>query len=307
MGKPAVIRFTRFSEKKTPETFYRRLLKLYFPHRRDEDLKNEEHTTYKALYDNGLCDRWQVKQYVEWNRKRYEGEGKKIDKIMEELTKQGPVRNAWNTFAPEVELDRLECVAERPSIDENEEQDPVPEYQVDVNSGAMPAIEIPKLSPDFITQMYRSLNETQASMFYAIRHWCLQRVSGQNPDLFFYFLTGGAGCGKSHVIKCVYQEATKLLHQLPRFRDIGDMSQPTVLLTAFTGTAAYNISGKTLHSVLKLPKSLKPPYKGLGNTLDEVRAVLSNVEILISNQGVVWKQRIYSTHLGSNNGKADSH
>ncbi|XP_047213329.1 uncharacterized protein LOC124863125 [Girardinichthys multiradiatus] len=284
MGKPAVIRFTRFSEKKRPEKFYRRLLKLYFPHRRDEDLKNEEHTTYKAFYDNGLCGSWQVKQYVEWNRKRYEGEGKKIDKIMEELTKQGPVRNAWNTFAPEVELDRLECVAERPSIDESEEQDPVPEYQVDVNSGAMPAIEIPKLSPDFIRQMYRSLNETQASMFYAIRHWCLQRVWGQNPDPFFYFLTGGAGCGKSHVIKCVYQEATKLLRQLPRFRDIGDMSQPTVLLTAFTGTAAYNISGKTLHSVLKLPKSLKPPYKGLGNTLDEVRAVLSNVEILIIDE-----------------------
>uniref|UniRef100_A0A096LZ07 ATP-dependent DNA helicase n=1 Tax=Poecilia formosa TaxID=48698 RepID=A0A096LZ07_POEFO len=83
-------------------------------------------------------------------------------------------------------------------------------------------------------------------------------------------MTGGAGCGKSHVIKCVYQEATKLLRQLPRL--------------PFTGTAAYNISGKTLHSILKLPKSLKPPYKGLGNSLDEVRAVLSNVEILIIDE-----------------------
>uniref|UniRef100_A0A3Q3GL43 ATP-dependent DNA helicase n=1 Tax=Kryptolebias marmoratus TaxID=37003 RepID=A0A3Q3GL43_KRYMA len=284
MGIPAVIRFTRFSEKKTPEKFYRRLLKLYFPHRRDEDLKNEEHTTYEAFYNNGVRDGWQVKHFVEFNRNRYEGEGKKIDKVMEELRKQGPVHNAWNTFAPEVELDCLECLAERPPVEQNEEQDPIPDYQIDLNSGAMPAFEVPKLSPDLIRQMYRSLNETQASIFYTIRDWCLQRVWGDNPEPFFYFLKGGAGCGKSHVIKYVYQEATKLLRQLPRFRDIGDMSQPTVLLTAFTGTAAYNILGKTLHSILKLPKSLKPPYKGLGNSLDELRAVLSNVEILIIDE-----------------------
>uniref|UniRef100_A0A3B5QQ24 ATP-dependent DNA helicase n=1 Tax=Xiphophorus maculatus TaxID=8083 RepID=A0A3B5QQ24_XIPMA len=284
IGKPAVIRFTRFSEKKTPEKFYRRLLKLYFPHRRDEDLKNEECTTYEAFYNNGFRGRYRVKQYVDFNCKRYEGQGKKIDKIMEDLNKQGPVRNAWNTFAPEVEVDSLECAAERPPLQEDEEQDPIPDYEIDVSTVDMPKIEAPKLSPDFIRQMYRSLNETQASVFYAIRDWCLKRVWGEKPEPFFYFLTGGAGCGKSHVIKCVYQEATKLLRQLPRILDIGDMSKPTVLLTAFTGTAAYNISGKTLHSILKLPKSLKPPYKGLGNSLDEVRAVLSNVEILIIDE-----------------------
>ncbi|XP_035990057.1 uncharacterized protein LOC118561925 [Fundulus heteroclitus] len=294
VGKPAVIRFTRFSEKKQPEKFYRRLLKLYLPHRSDEDLKSQEHPSYETFYNNGRHRRWSVKQWVDFNRKRYEGQGKKIDKIMEKMKKQGPVRNAWNTFAPEVEVERLECVAQRPVVEQDEEQDPVPEYQMDVT---LPAIEVPKLSPDFVRQMFRSLNQTQSSIFYAIRHWCLQRVWGQNPEPFFYFLTGGAGCGKSHVIKCVYQEATKLLRQLPRLRDVGDMSQPTVLLTAFTGTAAYNISGKTLHSILKLPKSLKPPYKGLGNALDEVRAVLSNVEILIIDEiSMVSKELLAYVH-----------
>ncbi|KAJ8379112.1 hypothetical protein AAFF_G00231170 [Aldrovandia affinis] len=132
--------------------------------------------------------------------------------------------------------------------------------------------------------MYRSLNESNASVFYTVREWCLKRVWGHNPEPLFYFISGGAGCGKSHVIKCVYQEATKILRQLPRFRDEADMSQPAVLLTAFTGTAAFNISGKTLHSVLKLPRNLRPPYQGLGNALDEVRAVLSNAEILIIDE-----------------------
>ncbi|KAG7454936.1 hypothetical protein JOB18_027468, partial [Solea senegalensis] len=47
-----------------------------------------------------------------------------------------------------------------------------------------------------------------------------------------------------------YEEATKILRQLPKIRNLADMSQPTVLLTAFTGTAAFNILGKTLHAIL---------------------------------------------------------
>ncbi|KAJ8406862.1 hypothetical protein AAFF_G00291380 [Aldrovandia affinis] len=281
-GKSAIIRFTRFSEKKQPEKFYRRLLKLYFPHRTDDELKSEYYPTYEDFYNRGRGG--SVKQYVDFNRKRYEGQGKEIEKALKQLEKQGPVLNAWNTFAPEVEVDRLECVAQRQAIhpDEHEEQDQIPDYEVHaLYSGA---IDAPKLSPDFVRSMYRSLNETQASVFYTVREWCLKRVWGHNPEPLFYFISGGAGCGKSHVIKCVYQEATKILRQLPRFRDEADMSQPAVLLTAFTGTAAFNISGKTLHSVLKLPRNLRPPYQGLGNALDEVRAVLSNAEILIIDE-----------------------
>lgn len=136
------------------------------------------------------------------------------------------------------------------------EADNVPDYQVQrESSGAAPRIQIPKLSPDFVRKMYQSLNKTQASIFYAVQDWCFKRVWSHSPEPFFYFVSGGAGCGKSHVIKCIHEEATKIQRQLPRFRDQGDMSQPAVLLTAFTGTAAFNISGKTLHSLLKLPKS----------------------------------------------------
>lgn len=55
---------------------------------------------------------------------------------------------------------------------------------------------------------------------------------------------------------------------------------PTALLSAFTGTAAFNISGKTLHSILKLLRNLKP----LGKALDELQARLRDVEILIIDE-----------------------
>uniref|UniRef100_A0A9J7WVU2 ATP-dependent DNA helicase n=1 Tax=Cyprinus carpio carpio TaxID=630221 RepID=A0A9J7WVU2_CYPCA len=109
-------------------------------------------------------------------------------------------------------------------------------------------------------------------------------VSGEKPQPFMYFLNGGAGVGKSHVIKCIFAEATKILRRLPCTQDLTDISKPTVLLAAFTGTAAFNISGKTLHCLLKLPRNLKPPYQGLGNSLDEIRADLSNAHILIIDE-----------------------
>ncbi|KAL6491535.1 hypothetical protein MHYP_G00018800 [Metynnis hypsauchen] len=90
-----------------------------------------------------------------------------------------------------------------------------------------------------------------------------------------------AGTGKSHLIKSVYAEATKILQKLPCVSEEADISKATVLLTAFTGCASHNINGKTLHALLKLPRSLKPPYQGLGNTLDEMRANFSNVQIII--------------------------
>ena len=297
-GKPAVIRFARYTLQKHPEKYFRRQLKLYLPHRCDADLKgNGKHPTYHHFHFHGYLGELRVQRIVDNNKKRYEGGGKNLDKVMQELREQGPLLNAWNTFAPEVEIGRLECLDLQEPLGQpdEEEHDTVPCYQIDEPvSRALPLIEAPKLSPDLVRAMNRSLNETQASVFYTVRDWCFQRVWGLNPEPFFYFVTGGAGCGKSHVIKCVYQEATKILRQLPRFRDRGDMSQPSVILAAFTGTAAYNISGKTLQSLLKLPRNLRPPYQGLGNALDDVRAVLSNAEILIVDEVSMVSKELFS-------------
>ncbi len=192
---------------------------------------------------------------VQAHKEKFEKHSDELDKAFDQLEQQGPSENAWNSFAPEVEVDRI---AERQDIISDEFE--------------------------FVRRLFRSLNETQAAIFYTVCQWCQKRVWGHNPEQFFYFVSGGAGCGKSHVIKCIYTEATKILRQLPRLREEGDLSVPTVLLSAFTGTAAFNISGKTLHSILKLPRNLKPPYQGLGNALDELRATLRDVEILIIDE-----------------------
>lgn len=132
--------------------------------------------------------------------------------------------------------------------------------------------------------MYQNLNQKQACVFYAVRDWCVKRVCGLNPEQFFLYVNGGAGTGKSHLIKCIYSEASEILCKLPRRSEEDDISNPTVPLTAFTGPAAFNISGTTLHSLLKLPRSLIPPFQGLGKKLDEVRCELLNAEFVIIDE-----------------------
>ncbi|XP_055069998.2 uncharacterized protein [Misgurnus anguillicaudatus] len=293
-GKPAVIRFARFSQQKHPEKFYGTLLKLYLPYRSDEQLKSTRFQTYESFYASasvklpGTDKLQRVCKIVNENREKYEKHNEAIEQAIEDFEQNGPVEDAWTTLAAANELIRLESISEREPTDPNDvnEQDNIPEYtaSTSISNTAMPLMEATQQNHAQMRKMYQSLNQTQASIFYAVRDWCKRCVSGENPQQFLYFLNGGAGVGKSHVIKSIYAEATKILHRLPCIREHTDIFKPTVLLTAFTGTAAFNISGKTLHCLLKLPRSLKPPYQGLGNSLDEIRADFSNAHILIIDE-----------------------
>ncbi|OCT76291.1 hypothetical protein XELAEV_18031490mg [Xenopus laevis] len=293
-GKPAIIRYARFSQQKNPEKFYGTLLKLYLPHRRDTQLQSITFRTYQSFYAcvfvqlSGTNMLQSVYSIVKENKKSYEKHSQAIEKAIEDFQQYGPVEDAWTTLAPETELIRLESIMECQPADPNDlnEQDDIPDCinYAAVKSSVTPAVEVPRVSQAQIRKMYQSLNETQASIFYAVRNWCKSKVCEETPEQFLWYVSGTEGTGKSHLIKCVYTEASKLLSKMSCVSEEIDISQPTVLLTAFTGTAAFNINGQTLHSLLKLPRSLKPPYQGLGNCLDEIRANLCKTQILIIDE-----------------------
>ncbi|XP_076858467.1 uncharacterized protein LOC143512266 isoform X2 [Brachyhypopomus gauderio] len=293
-GKPAVIRFARFSPQKDPEKYCGTLLKLYLPHRRITQLTSAQFQNYESFYIYasvklpGTDALQRVFTIVQENKEKYEKHSDAIEQAIEDFEQNGPIEDAWTTLAPANELIRLECILEQEPVNPNDvnEQDDVPDYVVSrsENTTAMPVMEGPQLSHAEIKKMYQSLNETQAAVFYTVRDWCKRKVLNENPEQFLYYIAGTAGTGKSHLIKSVYVEATKILHKLPCVREETDISKPTVLLSAFTGCASHNINGKTLHSLFKLPRSLKPPYQGLGNSLDEIRANFSNVQIIIIDE-----------------------
>ena len=83
----------------------------------------------------------------------------------------------------------------------------------------------------------------------------LKNLSNKTPQKikpFHFFLIGGAGVGKSHLIKTIYMSISKvLIYQ-------GDNSeQPMTLLLAPTGVAAINIDGTTIHSALGINFGIK--------------------------------------------------
>lgn len=62
------------------------------------------------------------------------------------------------------------------------------------------------IDPTVVRNLYKSFNQVQASIFYTVCQWCTRRVCGQSADQFFYFVTGGTGIRKSHLILCIYAE-----------------------------------------------------------------------------------------------------
>ena len=128
--------------------------------------------------------------------------------------------------------------------------------------------------------MMRSLNHKQQQVFYKIRQWCLDKVNGKQPEPFHVFITGGAGTGKSHLVKCIYNEGTRILGKMMQNPD--DLS---ILKLAPTGIAAYNINGNTIHSALSIPISVSLPYQPLGEEkISLLRNQLSQLQIVIIDE-----------------------
>ena len=124
--------------------------------------------------------------------------------------------------------------------------------------------------------MIRSLNDKQQHVFYKMRQWCLDKVNGKQPESFDIFITGGAGTGKSHLVKCIYHEGTRILSKMMENPD--DVS---ILKVAPTGIAAYNINGKTIHSALSIPIKFTLPYQPLGEQkISQLRNQLAQLQNL---------------------------
>ena len=107
------------------------------------------------------------------------------------------------------------------------------------------------MEPRQYRAMIRSLNPKQKDVLKFHRKWCKDAIVAlkTNRPLAPYrlFLSGPGGVGKSHIIKLVHYDTMKLLKPLSGHFEPDELP---LLLTAFTGTAAFGIEGMTLHSAL---------------------------------------------------------
>ena len=119
-----------------------------------------------------------------------------------------------------------------------------------------------------------------------------RRMGNKSPNPIYIIGHGGAGAGKSTVINIV----TKWCHTiLAQHGD--DHGYPYIIKTAFTGTAASNIDGQTLHTSFGFNFDNKH-YSLNDKSRDEKRTLFKNLRIIIIDEiSMVKADMIYQLDL----------
>ena len=153
------------------------------------------------------------------------------------------------------------------------------------------------LQDSLINENIRSFNVKQRQVFDVIHKWArdyVKNLSSKHVKYikpFHIFLTGGAGVGKSHLIKTIFISISKLLS----FKG-GDPEEPRILILAPTGKAAINIDGTTIHTALgiNVGHKLYPLNDRQGGTL---RNKLSEIKFIIIDEiSMVSSVLFYQVH-----------
>lgn len=122
----------------------------------------------------------------------------------------------------------------------------------------------------------QNLNLKQKEFFYHIYHWLKTET-----DPLYIFLSGGAGVGKSVVLRALYQALLKYYNHRPG----ENPDHLKILLCAPTGKAAHNIGGKTIHNTFSIPVGRGFKFKPLDmQQLDTMRCKYHYVKVIFIDE-----------------------
>ena len=101
-----------------------------------------------------------------------------------------------------------------------------------------------------------NLNTDQCHIVMYNRTWCKSYINalrnGANKKGYRIFLSGPGGTGKSHVVHLIQRDISHFFKHTVK----PDDGKPIVLITAPTGSAAFQIGGSTIHSAFLLHDKL---------------------------------------------------
>ena len=103
----------------------------------------------------------------------------------------------------------------------------------------------------------QTLNKDQCHIVMFNRAWCKSYINavrhGKNQEGYRIFLSGPGGTGKSHVVGLIQRNMSHFFKHTVK----PDDDQTIFLITAPTGSAAFQIGGSTIHSTFLLHDNFK--------------------------------------------------
>lgn len=268
--KPKVIRFVGYSYDKDKANYFRIRCLLYLPWR--DEKEDIEHQNCANLY-------FENRETIEANQRKYVTIPEdRLEKIFNELKKdyESDVQEEdeiLQQYINENENDEdLEVdIFDQGGKKSGKKKKPK-EERVDPNRFFSPV----KVSEDNMLESLEILNRKQREF---VMHILKCFKTGQNIP-FCYFLSGAAGVGKSTVINAIFQLVTR------HFDNLRGSNPETikVLLTAFSGKAAFLINGTTLHAAFSLPIRGDQLSELSDSVANSVRCQLIDLKLLIIDE-----------------------
>ena len=291
-SKNKVIRFRNYRKKADPENYCRERLMLYIPWKKEEDIRgkfNSYEEAFKAQYDK-----------ITEKMKEYEPMSAELEMVDEEL--QQETREHDSVIAPSTQHENDIQGDADPSVSHDfafREPDHIPQHQFDIGPfmGITPTRSEPDVDivPNVMTnenfyELLGQLNKKQEEIYTHIMH-----QAAQSSEQVLCALHGGAGTGKSTVIRAIYQGLYRLLNK----RSGENGSDPHALLIAPTGRAAYNISGYTIHHAFMIAANQKLEHHNLSwDNLNILRNKFHGIEwILLDEFSMVGNTMLKLIHL----------
>ena len=209
--KPVIIRTHQLSVLKQLEQYYHGKLLLYKPWRNEiTDLQGPD-GLYKTQYYNCKGEFSERMGFYEPNMEEY-------CEVVQELEENGPPEDAWANLAPQTKQQEHEDRREGATADEQFDVLEPASNHAQPLEGPIPhgyELESRKNTTSEWLAMTVSLNTQQRCNHQFIVQWCIEMSmtykTSRCPEPFHIFISGGAGTGKSHLIRTIVQTATHLL------------------------------------------------------------------------------------------------
>ena len=271
--KPRIIISVWFNVKSHPEKHFRELIMLFTCWRNEQaDITS----SYSSYQEHFLL----LKEGIDKQMRQYAVCCEDMNKIELHLHDTEFSDSQYDLVAPNAQNDELQDEAlgnEDLHPDFNEHYDLSDDLGIPSTSCHNEPLILNELADDDYHGMVQTFNKKEKEFFYHIMH---QIKTTETP--FYCFLSGGAGVGKSHLTKALYQAALKYYNT----RAGDGFHQIKVLLLGPTGKAAYNIKGNTIHNTFAVPanQSLKN-YKNLDSSrLNTLRTHFGGVKLIFLDE-----------------------